>query len=594
MKTFSISIGRGLDLDVLSMVETRVGICSNSGGGKSHLMRLMAERVAGRIPVHIIDWEGDWYTLRAKVDALLVAKGADLAPQVHTAGKLARRLLDNRVSAIIDVSSLKRMDRLLFVASYIESLLDAPIKARHPTLIFIDEAHRFCPEVVSKGGRKELIAATHRARAAVIALMDSGRKRALGGVLATQRLSKVSKDAIGEANNIFIGRYAQDTDLKRVGELLGLESKNRDAPKTFEPGEFFAQGPALRKSKSLLGGTTKFRSFNTVTQAPKFGAAPKAAKPSQSMQAYLTDLATIPEEIAQEVRDLAGAQVRIRELKRELTQARKGAPKPVDPAISTTQKLDWTARTERAVQRALATQAKTYDKILTKIGRELGKVDQATVTISDAVRQSKIYAGEEVLPFAQDEQPKPKDRTKRKQLQIRTPSAEVLAGAAAAVADPESNGALGGGMRRIVLALASAGATLSRVEVAITAGLSPISGTFQTYIGRLKKGGYIDHDGKLFAAMDKGILALGDYEPIPTSGDELVEVWKPELGTGGIRRIFDALYEAGSAGLSKPDLAENAELEPSSGTFQTYIGRLRKKGLTTKGWPMRLHEVFFQ
>jgi ABC-type polysaccharide/polyol phosphate transport system ATPase subunit len=45
MKTFHVNLGRGLSVDVLKLVESRVGICANSGAGKSYLMRLIAEAI---------------------------------------------------------------------------------------------------------------------------------------------------------------------------------------------------------------------------------------------------------------------------------------------------------------------------------------------------------------------------------------------------------------------------------------------------------------------------------------------------------------------------------------------------------------------
>jgi DNA helicase HerA-like ATPase len=60
----------------------------------------------------------------------------------------------------------------------------------------------------------------------VIALMDSGRKRGFCGVLATQRISKLSKDATAECNNKLIGRSVE-ADAKRAGEELGLARARR-------------------------------------------------------------------------------------------------------------------------------------------------------------------------------------------------------------------------------------------------------------------------------------------------------------------------------------------------------------------------------
>jgi DNA helicase HerA-like ATPase len=51
----------------------------------------------------------------------------------------------------------------------------------------------------------------------VIALMSQGRKRGYCGILATQRLSKLHKDAAAECNNVLIGRTWLDVDQNAPG-----------------------------------------------------------------------------------------------------------------------------------------------------------------------------------------------------------------------------------------------------------------------------------------------------------------------------------------------------------------------------------------
>ena len=64
---------------------------------------------------------------------------------------------------------------------------------------------------------------------------------------------------------------------------------------------------------------------------------------------------------------------------------------------------------------------------------------------------------------------------------------------------------------------------------------------------------------------------------MPT-GDELVEMWKRTMG-GGAARILEVLATAYPDEVTRDDLAGAAELTPSSGTFSTYLGRLRSNGL---------------
>src|SRR5229473_4938593 len=199
-------IGGGrLELDLPALVDTRLLIQANSGGGKSWLLRLIAERAG--IQTIVLDNEGEFASLREAVDVLLVGAGGELPANPRHAALLARRLLEYKVSAVVDLYELKLAERRRFVKLFLESLIHLPRELWRPTLVILDEAHIYCPERGS--GEAE-------STEAVISLMSQGRKRGYAGVIATQRLSKLHKDAAAEANNVTIGRTWLDADQARL------------------------------------------------------------------------------------------------------------------------------------------------------------------------------------------------------------------------------------------------------------------------------------------------------------------------------------------------------------------------------------------
>src|SRR5258708_15104779 len=91
-------IGGGrLELDLPRLVDTRLLIQANSGGGKSWLLRLIAERAG--IQTIVLDPEGEFASLREAVDVLLVGREGEIPADSRSAGLLARRLLEYKVSA---------------------------------------------------------------------------------------------------------------------------------------------------------------------------------------------------------------------------------------------------------------------------------------------------------------------------------------------------------------------------------------------------------------------------------------------------------------------------------------------------------------
>src|SRR5258707_338635 len=154
------------DLDVL--LRTRGLIQSNSGGGKSWLLRRLAEQAFGKVQIIIIDPEGEFPTLREKYPFVLVGKGGETPADVRSAALLAHKLLELNASAVCDLYEMSYKLRHQWVRLFLEALINAPKNLWHPVLVIVDEAHTFCPE---KGkGESEALAAMND-------LVSKGRKR---------------------------------------------------------------------------------------------------------------------------------------------------------------------------------------------------------------------------------------------------------------------------------------------------------------------------------------------------------------------------------------------------------------------------------
>ncbi len=306
----NIVIGKNLAggdavIDLQRLTETRMIIQANSGGGKSWALRRLLEQSFGKVQHLVIDPEGEFYTLREKFDYILAApRGGDCLLDPRTTGMLARRLLELGTSAILDISEMDRETQRRVVRLFLESVLSAPKTLRHPVWIPVDEVQIFAPEDKKVESSE-----------AVVNLMTLGRKRALCGILASQRISKVDKDAL-DCNNKLIGRTALDTDMKRAGDELGMAKDGRESLRTLDDGEFFAFGPAISKTVITI------RTGAVETSHPKAGeqAAPPAP-PRGKVIAVLQKLADLPKEAEEEARTLAELQAKVRDLERKLRQS---------------------------------------------------------------------------------------------------------------------------------------------------------------------------------------------------------------------------------------------------------------------------------
>lgn len=309
-------MGKGCELNLEKLIATRMLINANSGGGKSFAIRRLLEQTHGKVQQIVLDLEGEFITLREKYDYLLVGKNGEIPVHIRTAELLARRLLELNVSTIIDLSELEKPQRITFVQRFLDSLLDSPQNLWHPCIIIVDEAHQFCPE----GAKSE-------SAPAVIDLMTRGRKRGFCGVLATQRISKLHKDAAAEANNYLTGRTGLDIDMKRAAELLGFTNKeDMRSLRDLKEGEFYAFGSAFTNSgveKIMVGGV------NTTHPDRTKGIQIKgASKTPENIKKLLKDVADLPKEADEELKTKQDMENKIRELKTKLTVLERSKPKP--------------------------------------------------------------------------------------------------------------------------------------------------------------------------------------------------------------------------------------------------------------------------
>ena len=509
--------------DLPTLLDTRMLVTGSSGSGKSWLLRLLAEQALPQIPVLILDPEGEYSTLRELHDLVLVGEGGDIRPSVSAAPTIARRLFELGVSAVVDLYALKLDERRDFVRGFLGALMAAPRSTWHPCLVILDEAHRFCPE---RGG------GTSSATDAVITLLSQGRKRGLGTVLATQRLSKLHKDAAAEATNVVVGRTTLDVDVARARDLLGLSKQDAQGLRRLQPGQWHSFGPAFSPDTVTL-----FRSVKVATTHPEAGKRhlQQTPAPSRKLRRVLRELAEVAEreDVATPL-TLDEANAEIERLQKKLSTAQPD-PKAIEKAV------------RDAVRRERDAHAR--------------KLSQLHGIAGELMRQTQAQDPADGLPSPPASEPSPNPTRS-------TPPRSTT-----------KSGVGTGGVQRMLTVLAQHPEGCDRTQLALLAGLSPKSGTFSTYLGRLRTSGWAVSNGDRFVATPEGVEALGDYPPLPT-GRDLVAYWLDWCGRqGGRRRILEVLIDAGPRGMTRDAVATAAELSPASGTFSTYLGKLRSAKL---------------
>ncbi len=546
--TFGSVLGDGdaiIDLDRL--IETRLLIQANSGGGKSYAIRKLVEEMFGHVQIIILDIEGEFATLRERFDFILAGENGDIQASIRTAEVLARKLLELKVSAIVDLYELKQQERKHFVRLFLDSMLNAPKELWHPCVVVIDEAHVYCPQV----GDSE-------AAGSVNDLMTRGRKRGFCGVLATQRLSKLHKDSAAEANNKLIGRCGLDDDMKRGAFELGFMTKAETLSlRDLEPGEFFAFGPALSKS------VEKVKVGEVKTSHPKIGARVGASviPPTQTVKALLAKLTDIPQVAEKQRNDVESLQTRNRELEVENRRLRLNS-QSIDPS-----KVKEIQDTAFANGVASATrQAGVTIKALEK------ERDVLRSVISDINQRSSKALG--VPP----RKPEPLPPVQAPGGTVPTPKHHDSIVQKQPVVDGEAKPLRDGAMRMLKAAAQFHPTPISRNQMATLSGFSVGGGTFGTYFAELKRNGWIIERGDDVEITYEGLANAGVIESLPTDPQALIDLWAGKFRDGAAK-MLRAIAERYPASITREELGEVTSFTPSGGTFGTYVSELRRNGL---------------
>ncbi len=145
------------------------------------------------------------------------------------------------------------------------------------------------------------------------------------------------------------------------------------------------------------------------------------------------------------------------------------------------------------------------------------------------------------------------------------------------------NAKLGKGAREILAALRSMHPrALSRTQLATLAGLSPSSGSYATYLSTLRSNALIE-EGVMLRLTAEGLIVAGPKTKPPTT-EQLLERWTSKL-QGAARTMLEVLVDVYPKSMTYAELGAAVKVNPRSGSFSTYLSKLRSNELisTDKG-----------
>jgi hypothetical protein len=592
----SIIIGKSgnhnVSIDRKVLMTTRLLITSDSGGGKTWLLKRLIEQAFGQVGIIAIDPEGEFAPLRTKFDFFLVGKGGDTPADVRTAEKVARTLLMGRASAICDIYEMPASERHIWVQRFLDALLDAPKELRHPYFVIVDEAHMFCPE----HGKGESVASE-----AMRGLATRGRKRMLCGIYATQRLATLSKDLSGMCLNRLIGPTFESINQAAAARELGIaKSQQREffaSVKMLDPGYFYALGRAITKDLKLV----HVGPIETPHGQDALKYELKPPPPTEKVREWLAKLGDLPKQAEEEARTAADFKKQIRGLKAQLHAQPAGAreikiadPKAIDRAVAlAARKYAPLKSLVEAAMKVLvkvtaigfedtALKPEQISQLLEATAREIAKLAKHNLANRqiefDRLKSETNRLLASMKKLLENEDLKVDLTVSRNEpISVRPPAPTRDQGGTS-----DGDGEITRKHIDILRALAEFAAigkdTVPKKWIAARAGASHKSSAFDNNVSRLKTLGLIQYPGGgNLKLTSEGTARAPDF-PRTLTSDEMLESCLKLLNRKQ-QLMLRALHEAYPRSIPKPELAERSESSATSSAFDNNISAMRSAGM---------------
>jgi hypothetical protein len=584
----------------LDVVTQTIAVLAKRRAGKSYTMRRLTEQLfkAGQ-QIVMVDPKGDQWGIRSAADGkapglpivILGGERGDVPLESGGGEVVAKLVVEERVGVLLDLSLFRKHEVATFMTAFLENLyrLKAREVYRTPMMLVIDEADAIAPQKPQKGEERMLGAAED--------IVRRGGQRGIGCVLVTQRSAVLNKNVLTQAQMLVALRTIAPQDLAAMNSWIDVHGTIEEKHTLMESLPSLPVGDAWFWSP---GWPTVDGIFKRVHVLPietfDSGATPKPGQkmkePKRPADVDLDALkrqmaATIEKAKADDPREL---KKKIAEFERQAKQKTIAIEAPKAPAP-----FKLPAQYRKALEEAMkfTVKVEAIDVIvdsktivegveravtgaLERINREIAAKIKAAKDAGIRVRQlvDKLDTGTIDLQVSLADPSHVPAPSSRKQNESFHKKDNLSSGA-----DNSSHAGIIGGALRILSTLVSWHPEgLPEGQMRAHAGMRK-SGTYSTYLSRLRTAGFIEQREGKFFATEAGIEFIGDRRvETPTTTEEVVALWKPKLAADGAKRMLDVLVGYRGEPISKEDLFVEAGFKGekgTSGTFSTYMSRLR-------------------
>lgn len=547
---FSPAFSPGIDAALARYVDL-----GKSGAGKSNVTAVKAETIARFVPFWQFDPLGNLYGMRSNAAGdgpglpMVIFGGVHGDLPLHEPWQVVKIIVDERLSAIFDLSELEWDAQQSWAKAWCESILVRAKAAALSAHVAFDEADRFAPNAIGYNPVK--------------VFARTARNYGIGWTFSTQRPQILSPDVIESANVIVAMRMpsglAQESVGKKIAGVVGKRETAKlieDLP-TLKRGEcwFIPESDWLPdRESSPVRFVWRLRETFDSTKPRRIGESIQDISVQATVDVEkLRELLGPVAESGSDKDDLESPQLRERvaELEAQVADLEQQLGDTAEPMLSEgditelyglVEQLDTTSRSIVAAAKTLA-----------------GKLDAAVANAAAA--KSTAKSGPVRTELVRDGSSR---HAPLRRVPVQTTNGNALSG-------PDE--------KFLTVLWRRAGHGTTRRQLGALAGYSPKSSTFANYVSSLRVRGYVNVDASSVAITDAGRKVLGkDGRPNPITRAQLLDAWCEILG-GRQAQMLRILVEQHPRDLTRSELAERSGLSPTSSTFANYVSELKTNGL---------------
>lgn len=596
----SLKISDALSLPIDAVTQS-LAILAKRRVGKSYTARRFAEQLLqAEQQVVIIDPKGDWWGIRSDASGkkpgfpvvILGGEHGDLPLEKTAAETVARLIVEERVSVLLDLSSFRKSEIALFLGGDIRQTSDGLLELiyrlkakeqfRTPMVLIVDEADAIAPQKPYPGEERML--------GAMNDIVRRGGQRGLGCLLITQRSAVINKDVLTQTQVMIAMRTIAKLDLNAIMDWVDVHGDPEQA-KILK-----ASLPSLPIGDAWMlspGWPTEAGIFERLHVSPittfDSGATPRAGEhPIKPKNLADVDMGALKIRMADTIErakadDPKILKARIAELERAAKKLPVAiAPKAIaDPEVS-----------KRAVDKAVESIKKQLAREVAKYEKQMvAQLEEAKGALFGALGKIEAVHGK-LCEFTLPQIPSLEGIQPEAPTRVLPPASRAVAPAhSPRNAEPVSRRDTGvsetrmGKCERAILAvLAQFPTGCLKGKLALLSGYR-YSGGFRNSLSALRTSGFMTGDNEaVMNITDAGMGALGDYDPLPT-GAELHGYWLTHSSLGKCERAaLKVLIDSYPEGYTGTELA--VQCEPPyeySGGFRNSLSTLRTAGLITGG-----------